>query len=776
MAARQKPSRTVTAPPAAVKSNSGFEPAHPLLWALGVFSLIAAIFTWPLIFRMGSSIYGFYDHISTDLFSSIHTYFWWPEYAFATLKTSPVFTPLFAAPFGSRMYIANFTGYVMMPVALLFGPVFTNNLIILANPVLAAFGMFLLMRYLTKRVSAGIVAGIAFGFCTNMLVRSYTTFDSTQIEWIPFYTLFVIRFLDDRSWKNAILAGIFLSCNVLFAMPYYLVYLPVHTAVLLAVYAIWHIRREKGGIAGFLRNIFSRQSLGAWGKIATVFAAVLLVFFAYYKVIIGGTPMFAGSKPWGVSELAGLSLRPADYLVPHPRSLLLKGDFKETYWDMVPRPEKNADSDVAYVGYITLALALIGLFTARKRPEKWFFLAGALVAFWSTLGPSLFGLPTPSLLIHKYAPFARRILIYKVFVQFGMAGLAGLGTAFIVSKIRRRTHEMAFLGVVVVAMVLEYAVTPPFLSVNLTETPEVYRHVRDLPGNAAIIEVPLQRTNRNLYQGYPYYQTFHHKPLFNFFMGLNQIPESVRPFYLQMETPLEATSYANLAALRYLGISHLVYHLYTGTRTVQFRSFSAPPFFEANIEGLTRLYTGPRTLDGDFKSPYDYTFADLYEITAEPSPVALVFDYHSPFDQYEGHQGEDGMLEYGWYSALFDPAATFYFPLARDSRMERVMKGTGKITAVNLSEKPAAFGVQFTASARDSRTLEIRWNEKSAGVFPIGPEPATFAVAGLSIDASGTGELTITPSGGTFDYPLVIGQATLPLPSTAVFTDVRVVK
>ncbi len=764
--------------PSPEPGRPGFSPRRPALWAAGLFTLFACIFTFPLVFRLNSSIYGFYDHISTDLFASIHYYFWWMQYSFTALRTSPLVIPLFAAPFGSRMFFANFTGFLMTPVSAVFGFLFSYNTVILANLVLSGLGMFLLVRHFTKRSAAGLIAGIAYGFCTNMLVRSYTTFDSTQVQWIPLYTLFVVRFLENRTWKNALLSGLFLLCNILLAMPYYLVYLPVHTVVLLTVYAVWNIRKHQDGAAGFFRDLTTRPALDAWTKAGVTFAAVVIVFLAYYTVIIGGSPTYAGARPWEISDLAGLSLQPADYFVPHPRSALLSGDFKTTYWDVAPRPEKNADSNVAYMGYLALALAILGFAKARKTPAKWFFLIGALVAFWSTLGPTLLGLPTPSWLIHQYAPFARRILLYKTYVQFGVAGLAGLGMAALLAGTRSRIMGTVLTGLVGTGMLLEYSIVPPFLSVNLSDTPEVYERVRALPEETSVIEVPLRRANGNLYQGYVYYQTFHHKPLFNPYMGLNRVPEHIRPFYNQMVAPLEAASYANLAALRSLGISHLVYHLYIGTRTVRFLSLAAPPFMadSVSVEGLNRIYAAPRSIAPAYESPYDYTFADLYEITAPPSSAALVFDYRSPFEAYPEAGGQDGMIDYGWYSALLDPEPTFYYPLARGTRLERVMKGAGEVTAVNLTEAPVTIGIRFTAYAPDARTLEIRWNGNPVGSVEIGPEPSTLTVGNLSLDAAGTGELTFSPTGSPFEYPLTVGQSTIPLPATAIFTDMRIVE
>jgi hypothetical protein len=243
-----------------------------------------------------------------------------------------------------------------------------------------------------------------------------------------------------------------------------------------------------------------------------------------------------------------------------------------------------------------------------------------------------------------------------------------------------------------------------------------------------------------------------------------------------METPLEAGQYANLAALRFLGITHLAYHIYIGTMTVKFLSFSAPDLEGGKVEGLRRIYECPRGFRESYRSPYDYTFADLYEITAEPSPVALIFDSHTPFEPLKGWSGQDGVLPFGLYSALFDSAAAFSYPLWNGTRAERVMRGNGRITAVNLSDKSVAFDLSFTARAADARTIEVRFNGGAPlATFAVGPDPAACAAAGLSLPGGGTGEITITASGAPYEYVLPIGKESLRLPATASLADFRVV-
>jgi hypothetical protein len=763
-----------TSPKLTLPEKKPFVLKKTALWVAGFYVLLACILTFPLIFRMNSSVYGFYDHVSTDLFASIHYYFWWMKESLWTLKSSPFFNPLFAAPFGQRMTFANFTGFVMAPFSILFGYLFSYNFTIMFNLVMSGLGMFLLVRHITKSAAAGMIAGIVYAFCPNMLVRSYTTFDSTQVQWIPFYTLYILKFFEDRTWKNVLLAGMFLSFNILFAMPYYLVYLPVHTVVLLAVLAGWRIWGEKRGEREFLKELFSPPAFRAWLKTGVTLALVILIFGVYYTKVIGGGGV-TGQIQRTTTELANLSLKPLDYFVPHPRSAFLKSNFKETYWDKVDRPEKNSDSDVAYVGYAAMILALVGLFKS-KGGARLYFLAGSVTAFWAASGPTLFGLPTPSGFIHTFAPFARRILLFKMFVQFGIAGLAGLGTVYVMERLKTFRQEIAFLALAVVVMLFEYTLVPPALSVDLTVNPEVYERVKALPAASKIMEVPERRVNGNLYQGYVYYQTVHGKALFNPYMDvtlLKDIPERIRPFYHQMEVPLEAGEYCNLAALRWLGITHLIYHYYIGTTTVQFSSFEARNLAAGNIDGLRRLYQcdrDPRV--GPYPSPFDYTFADLYENIADPCPVALTFDYHSPFSQ--ASRG-DFPTRFGWFSTLLDSSATFYFPVEKDRAVHRVMRGNGRVAAVNLSDKPVEFALTFMGQATDNRTIEVQEKDgRTLGTFTLGPQAVLCAVAGLSLPGGEMSDIRFVVSGVQYKYPLDVGGRTVDLPATAVLSDFRV--
>ena len=428
----------------------------------------------------------------------------------------------------------------------------------------------------------------------------------------------------------------------------------MYTVTVVAASAGWQVWGEKRGFGGLAGDITTPEAMKGWLRIGVALFICIVVFLGYYTVIVGGGT-YTETVQRTTADLSNLSLSPLDYLMPHPRSTFLGGNIKAAYWDTM-RPGKDPDSFVAYAGFVALGLAIYGFIRGRRRPYVWLFLVAGAVAFVSTLGPQIMGIPTPSGLIHSlYAAFARRILIYKIFVQLGVAGLAGIGMAYLVEKLHTPGNIAALTAAFTSAIIFEYSLVPPALSVDMTVNPEIYEVISQLPEGSAIIETPLRRNNGNLYQGYVYYQTEHEKPLFNPYYGLSEVPERIRPFYEHMAVPIEAQEYANLSALRWLGVDYLTYHWYIGTTTVVFRAFYAPGYIEETVEGVNKIFSSNRDpRDGNYTSPFDYTFADLYEITAEPSPVALAFDYYSPYAQSPGLLSQDGMLPCGWASALYD--------------------------------------------------------------------------------------------------------------------------
>jgi hypothetical protein len=65
-------------------------------------------------------------------------------------------------------------------------------------------------------------------------------------------------------------------------------------------------------------------------------------------------------------------------------------------------------------------------------------------------------------------------------------------------------------------------------------------------------------------------------------------------------------------------------------------------------------------------------------------------------------------------------------------------------------------------------------NGSKTADFAVGPERVVCAVPGLTLQAGGTGVLTLSTFGAAFDYELPLGKDTVKIPASAALSDARV--
>ena len=97
---------------------------------------------------------------------------WWPHallHGLNPLVTNLVLTPNRINLAAVSPTLAPLAGIVLGPITLLFGPIVSYNVLMLASPVLDAFFAFLLCRYITRNFPASLVGGYVFGFSTYIL-------------------------------------------------------------------------------------------------------------------------------------------------------------------------------------------------------------------------------------------------------------------------------------------------------------------------------------------------------------------------------------------------------------------------------------------------------------------------------------------------------------------------------------------------------------------------------------------------------------------------------
>ena len=133
---------------------------------------------------------------------------WWPHALLHGLNpfvTHAVFVPDRVKLGGEGMLVPG-AALVMAPVTLLFGPVVSYNLLMLASPVLAALFAFLLCRYITHGFAASLVGGYLFGFSAYMLGHLLGHLNLVLVFPIPAAVHLTLRLIDGRIGQRRFIA------------------------------------------------------------------------------------------------------------------------------------------------------------------------------------------------------------------------------------------------------------------------------------------------------------------------------------------------------------------------------------------------------------------------------------------------------------------------------------------------------------------------------------------------------------------------------------------
>ena len=113
--------------------------------------------------------------------------------------------------------------------------ILTYNLLFLASFVLAALGVFLLVRHLTGRPIAGLVGGLLYGFALYR-VNQGPHLQVLSAQWFPFVLWGLHRWWEHGRRRDAVIAGVALALQNL-SNGYFLVY----SALWLPPYALAQI-------------------------------------------------------------------------------------------------------------------------------------------------------------------------------------------------------------------------------------------------------------------------------------------------------------------------------------------------------------------------------------------------------------------------------------------------------------------------------------------------------------------------------------------------------
>ncbi|MBN1135344.1 MAG: hypothetical protein JXM73_02095 [Anaerolineae bacterium] len=495
-------------------------PTHLLV--VLAYLLLALVLTWPLAAHFGSHVPG--DGADDP---PLTWNLWWASRALLDLKTSPFNCDYIFYPLGINLAFYTPTvlnGLLSIPLQATVGLIPASNVLLLSSFVLSGYGAFLLVFYLLKRkgeevegqrdwtTCVAFIAGLLYAFTSSKLFyAALGQWNIASSQWIPFYTLCLFKIADrPRRWRYACLAALFLLFQA-YAELTFASFLALFTLLWVA----WRLITDR-------RAWRVLPSLALTGLISAVGLAPVLAAMIPDMRAEGDILMEGG----GFADVFSADL--LGFLIPtmhHP----LFGSLAERF---------NFDYTVGqhlYLGYLALALAVIGAVWGRRRRSVKFWLLSAL-AFWLlTLGPSLrvnghdAGLPLPFALLAQLPFFKgnRYPSRYSVMLALSLAVLAGFGLAAALSWINKKRPSAAFGRLLRPALVLFLTALLLFehLSIPLPlsdmRVPSVYQAIAGTPGDWTLLDVPVAWRNGFRVTGTldpiimfeQYYQTVHGKRL-----------------------------------------------------------------------------------------------------------------------------------------------------------------------------------------------------------------------------------------------------------------------
>jgi hypothetical protein len=206
------------------------------------------------------------------------------------------------------------------------------NVLYLASALLSGLGTFLLVRELTGRPRAALVAGLFFAFVPYRIAQT----PHLQVLWSPWmpFTLYAFRRYLDRGCIGALVGAVAALLAQQLSCGYYLVYF----SPFVALYLVWELTARRRW-----RDVRLLLSLGLAAM--TDLALAWPFLSPYLKLRALGFP------PRSIDEVASYSADTTAYFAVHETNRLW-GRILES----LPRPENEL-----FPGLIPLAMAALGI-------------------------------------------------------------------------------------------------------------------------------------------------------------------------------------------------------------------------------------------------------------------------------------------------------------------------------------------------------------------------------------------------------------------------------
>lgn len=469
---------------------------HPNIIIFAVYIFLTLIFTVPVIFEITSNIPGGHDAFET--FSYSFTY-----------ESINIFEHFRDNP----QQIFNFRSYLLILHKIIGEPLAYNIIWFLAF-ILSSFGAYLLCNYLLNNKFVAFIGGFIFAFSPLHFGYALSFGGANHIEFIPFFVLFFIKFLDNlkiRHLFSALIFFIFIIINE----PHFAAY----TTLFILITGFYYL---------FKKKLYKNRKFIVY--LSTILILGLTIVFLIYRPLIKISTSEQNFLNPGLQAAIYFSNDLATFVTPgylHP----IWGNF--FLKNIADKFSGNSAEWSAYIGFIPLFFLLYTIFFYRKQNKQvnfWififvFFLTMSLGPYLRFLGLIEPKISLPYLLIYKYVPFFENIRAIGrsfIYASLALSILVSFGIKFFIEKYRISFKNIKIIPVIIIffLIAIEYWSVPNTSSIKI---PTIYQTLNQDKENYAILQ-PGITSSHGLASMFIYYNSIHNKKIIGGFHFAREDP------------------------------------------------------------------------------------------------------------------------------------------------------------------------------------------------------------------------------------------------------------
>jgi len=599
------------------------------------------------------------------------------------------------------------------------------NIFLLVFFFFAAVSMYYFARWLTKSRAGATVAGFIFAFSPYMLMQGKEHPGLITVAWMPLFFYLLIRAVRERSIVMGALCGLSFAVLALFN---------------------FHL----GLITGFMALAFLLTAwlvTSPWRRLPEGFARKAVPLAVLAVVIVAVALLVIVRKPADMTGSYLYSARPWAYFLPHAEGALfgwMTSGFITSHLHGGFLSESSLF--LGFVPMILVAYALVSLFRreTRELPESLgpdqadcekadavegrgmlagtrrlllaFAVAGA-ACFLMSMPPSTsilgFKVYLPSYLMHLVAPPVRAWARFGVGVYFAVAVLAGYGVVVLLKRVQwSRAARIGATAIISLLVLLEFAIIPPFHSLNTASTTDYYTWLKGRPDGTVVAIYPFFDTDDFDNYGYFFDQRHHEKKMAN---GVQPDTgaENTRQLVLDLTNP------STPGILKRLGVDYVL---------------AIPSLYR---EGNHVNYVNPITFDAGAVAPtlkQVKKFDDCYVFRNTAQPARIVSSFIS-----------------GAYQSV----------LTKEGKTWHTGGGNVKVNIRSYAEVPLTCDVRFQAVAPGKAgTIRVSLNGRDSGQGDLPAWPSEFIIRNVTL-APGSNLLSIQADAPLAPVPQVPGATTV---------------